>query len=280
MPNPQVDEERVPDQDANDPVDENTDENLDDEGAEAPQSEKGAEKPKEEPKGEEKPRVILQKRPVYTMPVAKAQEEKKRAIEKAREEAKAEAQTEIERIREEYEQKLKKTGTTVSELEQVAKDYDLDPKAVDALFTAFKKGIPIPDLSKYDSIVESKEIEQHKMRVSSDFDEKVAPLLLKDFPQATPEYIRGVKQQIEELAFSEGYNTYKLEDIYKVHRDRFEFKNGMSAEPSGGRGTDLAEFRILSDEDEIKLADTDKVAYAKYLKWLEGQDSKYLNIPE
>ena len=264
------------DQIKNDPVDENTDENLDDDIEGEPKGEP-ENVPEEKEKEKEKPEPAPEKRPVYTMPVAKAQEEKKKAVEKAREEARQEAQEELARVKAEYETKIKRTDGTASELEAVAKEYDLDPKAVDALFSAFKKNIPTPDLSKYDSLVKSQEIEQHKTRVSQDFDEKVAPLLLKDFPQASPEHIREVKKQIEELAFSEGFNTYRLEDIYKVNRDRFEFKNERSAEASGGRGGDLAEFKKLSDVDEIKLADSDPKAYGQYLKWLEGQESKYLD---
>ena len=263
------------DQIENDPVDENTDETLDDDIESEPTVDVPEEKEKE--KKEVKSESAPEKRPVYTMPVAKAQEEKKRAVEKAREEARKEAQEELTRVREEYETKIKRTGGTASELEAVAKEYDLDPKAVDALFGAFKKNLPLPDLSKYDSLVKAQEIEHHKTRVSQDFDEKVAPLLLKDFPQATPEHIREVKKQIGELAFSEGFNTYRLEDIYKINRDQFEFKNSRSAESSGGRSGDLAEFKRLSDEDEIKLADNDSEAYGRYLKWLEGQESKYLD---
>ena len=238
------------------------------------------ETPKETP-----PKALLGKgeRPVYTMPVSKAQEEKARAVEKAKEEAKEEAAKEMKNLRDEYEAKLRASesgsanSTYLADLEQVAREHNLDVKAAEALLGVFRKAIPPPDMSKYDQIVKEKEIEGHKATVSRDFDEKVAPLIFKDNPQATPEHIREIKERIGEMAFTADYNSYRLEDIYKINRDEFSFKNKISAESSGGRGTDLAPFKVLSDEDEIKLSDTDFPAYTRYLKWLETQGSQYLD---
>lgn len=269
--------EDVLDQDSNDQVDETTDnldEELDDVSSDDSAGEDDTSKAfTTEPKAPEK-------RPVFSMPVAKAQEEKRKAVERAREEAKQEAKAELDRIRQEYEDRLRSVGSdpTDLELEKVAKEHGLEPGAAKALLGVFKKSVNLPDMTKYDKIVQDQELTRHKAVVSHDFDEKVVPLLTKDFPQATPEHIREVKQRIEELAFSEGYNTYRIEDIYRVNKDQFEFKNSMSAESSGGRGADLAEFKVLSDEDEIKLSDRDPETYVRYLKWLEGKESKYLNI--
>lgn len=278
--------EDVLDQDANDPAeetaDEQTEETSDADDADD-QSSDDDQTGKPDAKAEAKPESKPSERPVYTMPVSKAQEEKARAVEKAKEEAKKEAAEEMKQLRDEYEAKLRESRSKgedkeyLTDLERVATEHKLDMKAAEALLGVFRKAIPLPDMSKYDQIVKEKEIEDHKVAVSRDFDERVAPLIIKDNPQATPEHIREIKERIGELAFTADYNNYRLEDIYKINRDEFAFKNKISAESSGGRGTDLAPFKVLSDEDEIKLANTDEAAYGKYLKWLESQDSQYMD---
>ena len=222
-------------------------------------------------------------RPVYTMPVSKAQREKKEAIERARAEAKAEHEAEVAKLRAEYEQKLAqgtaKPGDYQADLDKFAAEHGLDPKAAAGLLDVFEKKVKqsLPDISKLDEILKQKEIEGHQAKVRNEFDEKVAPLLLKDYPQATPEHLRQVKERVVELAFSEGFNAYRLEDIYKVNRDDFEFKNGYSAEPSGGRTSELVDFSKMTDEQEIALAKNDPETFKKYLKWQASHESKFLN---
>lgn len=221
-------------------------------------------------------------RPVYTMPVAKAQEEKQRAVEKAREEARLEKEREVARIKEEYERKLNENRPKddyEQELERIASEEGLNTAAVSKLMNAVKKEISksLPDTSKYDAILKENEIRAIKQQVTEEFDTKVAPLLLKDFPQATPEHIQGVKERIAELAFTKDYNTYRLEDIYKVNKETFQFKNGYSAEPSGGRSSEIVDFSKVTDEDEIAMAKNSPETYRKFLKWQESNSSKYLD---
>ena len=272
--------EEVLDRDENDQVEETAEETTQDEGSsesietsdEQEAETKEQEKPKEEAKGE-KP-----DRPVWTMPVSKAQEEKQRAVEKAKEEARQEAEAQMAKLKDEYETKLRQSNPTSYEakLEKVARDHGLDPAAAKSLLDVFKESVSVPDMTKYDRLVKDQEIEVHKTKVSQDFDENVVPLILKDNPQATPEHIRSVKERVGEMAFSSDFNTYRLEDIYKVNKDEFVFKNQISAESSGGRGSDLSPFKKLSDEDEIKLAETDNETYKRYLKWLDTQGSRYI----
>jgi hypothetical protein len=130
-------------------------------------------------------------------------------------------------------------------------------------------------MSRYEKLLQDQELERHKLSVSREFEDSVIPLIKKDFPGVTEDHIRKIRDDVSNLAFSEGYNTYKIADIYKVNRDQFEFKNKMSAESSGGHSSELVEFRRLSDADEIQLADTDPATFKKYLKWMEGQESRY-----
>ena len=229
--------------------------------------------PIEEKAPPEKPK----ERPVYTMPVTKAQEEKHRAVEKARAEARAEADAEIARLKVEYENKSREISspTLQNDFEQVASKHGLDVEAVKDLFTTYQKSLP--DFSKYEQLIKDKEVENHKILVEREFDEKVAPLLVKDYPQATSEHIRSVKERIAELAFTKDFNTYRLEDIYKVNKDDFEFKNSISAESSSGRASEFVDFTKMTDEEEIELADRDPVAYRKYVKWSVANDSKFMD---
>lgn len=276
--------EAVLDQNTNDPAEETADEQIEGEIVE-PSNEpidetEGEESEVSESESDDGDAEEPAKRPVYTMPVAKAQEEKRKAVEKAVAEAKAEAEEDMRRLREEFEKKSpaqQEKSDLDTELQQVAEEHGLDPNAAKRLLDVFKKAVPTPDLSKYDEIIKEREIAEHKTKVSQEFDDKVAPLILKDFPQATPEHIRQVKERVAELAFSRGYHTYRLEDIYKVNRDEFEFKNGYSAEPSGGRTTQLSDFSKLSDAQENELASKDPAAYGRYLKWLDGQESKFIS---
>ncbi len=227
---------------------------------------------KEVPK-EDKPT----ERPVYTMPVAKAQEEKRRAVEKARAEAKAEAEKDLLALKASYENKQSEVdqGVWQQDLRKVAEKHGMEFEALTDVFGVFQKSLP--DLSKYDQVIKEKEIEGHKILVEREVDEKVAPLLLKDYPQATPEHIRSVKERIAELAFTQEFNTYRVEDIYKVNQEQFVFNNSISAESSGGRATEFVDFTKMTDEEEIELADRDPEAYRKYVKWSVANDSKFLD---
>ena len=226
------------------------------------------------------PVAKAEERPMYTMPVAKAQEEKRKAVEKAQEEARAAAEAEKQAIRDEYEAKLRAhqpAGQIDSRLAKWAEDNGYDVDAAKSLVEVIKSEIPVTDTSKYDQILKDQEIQAHRAKVSQEFESKVAPLLFKDYPQATPEHVREVKQRIEELAFTEGFNTYRLEDIYQVKKSEFKFKNGYSAEPSGGRNADLVDFSNVSEEEELAMADKDPKTFAKFVAWQRGQGSKYID---
>ncbi len=265
MTNEETQEEVVPAQDAN-------------EQAEAPAEEAEVDEAEVTPETEPEKKEPL-KREVFSMPVAKAQDEKRKAVEKARKEVETAAEARIEAMRKDYEDKLRTAAPsdTDSKLREVAEKHGLNADAARELADAIRSGIKVPDVSKYEQLFKEREIEGHKSAVSREFDEKVQPLILKDHPNATPDFLREVKAKVEELAFTEGYNTYKLEDLYKVKRDEFVFKNGLSAEAPKGHGTDIQAFKKLSHEEEIKLADTDLQAYERYTKWLRGQESKYMD---
>lgn len=217
-------------------------------------------------------------RPVHTVPLSKFNEEREKAAKKAREEALQEAEAEKQRLIDEYEAKLASSKPTTGVEDKISKwaeeqGYDVD--AAKGLVDVIKSSIELPDTTKYDALLQEREIQEARKQVEMDFESNVLPLITKDFPQATPEHIRKVKERVEELAFTEGYNTYKLEDIYMVKKGEFEFKNGYSAEPSGGRSNEMVAFEVLSDDEEIKLAETDPSTYANYLEWMRNNSSQF-----
>jgi len=265
-------DENVQDQDANDQVDETTEQTT--EVTTETVAEETTAPDTVETKADEHAPV---ERPAWSMPVAKAQEEKRRAVEKAKEEAKAESDTEIKRIREEYEQKtVQRAPAEADAIQRYAEEHGLDPEAARGLVDIVSKSIA-PNLSKYDKLIEQQEISAHKQKVSDEINAKVLPLIQRDYPNATPQHIAEVKARIEELAFSEGFNQYRLEDIYRVKQDEFAFKNGYSAEPSGGRSSEIVDFSKMTDAEEHALSDSNPAQYEKYLKEMSKKDSRYID---
>jgi hypothetical protein len=221
---------------------------------------------------EEKP---VKERPVYTMPVAKAQEEKRKAVEKARLEAeekiKADYEAKIESMRTEYEAKLsqgKSTSGVDERLRKFAEEKGLDVEAANGLLDIFKQSIQLPDLTKYDALVKQQEIDAYKSEVSREFDAQVVPLIKKDFPSVSESHLNKIKQEIEQLAFTKQFNTYRIADIYKVNKDRFEFKNSYTAEDTGGRTDNSADISNLTEEEAMKLP------AEQYVVWMDAQAKK------
>jgi len=228
----------------------------------------------------EEPKQPVKERPVYTMPVAKAQEEKRIAVEKAKAEAQAQAQAEMERIKAEYEAKLQSNRTPSDldkKLEEVAEEHGLDKDAAKKLLDVFKESIQLPDMSRYDSLVKEVEEKKIKSEVQSWISEKVVPLIKTDNPNATPDQIADIAKVVEELAFSEEYKGYRLEDIYRVKRDELTPKSGFSVEGSRGRAPAMVDFSNMSDEDENNLAENDPETFKKYLDYRKSKGSRYLN---
>lgn len=223
------------------------------------------------------PAPVPPERPVHTIPLSKYNEDKEKAERKGREAAKAEAQTEIDRLTQALaDAKSSDTRDAITEeLERVSEEHNIDPEAAKALLGVFKKAIPV-QTPEINNLLEQQQTAVWKTKVSEEFDASVAPLILKDYPQATPEHIRNVKERIEELAFSEGFNTYRLEDIYQVKKSEFEFKNGYSAESAAGSQATFIDFGNITDEQEIELADKDPETYKKLIKWQKSHSSRFL----
>jgi transcriptional regulator with XRE-family HTH domain len=225
---------------------------------------------KEEPKKEE--------RPVHTVPLSKFNEEREKAARKAREETSAEYEAKMEAMKAEYEEKLTKSSPEHEDVVKLAEEYGYSEKDAEFVAKIIEKRTPKIDTSKYDKILEEQEKQANFAKVQSEFEEKVLPLIQNDYPNVTPQHIKEVKDRITELAFTEGYNTYRIEDLYQVKKSEFEFKNGYGAEPSGGRSAEMVDFEQMSDEQEHELAKSDPQTYKKYLDYMASKQSRYLDM--
>ena len=235
-------ETNVPAEDENQPVEETTDEQTTGEPVEETEDSSGEpEEPKEDSK--EEPEEEEVERPVHKMPVKKAQKEKARAVEKAKEETEA------------------KFNEELTELRQELND--------------FKENL---GADKINEIVKEREFDKHRTKASDDFDKNVVDLIKKDFPGATQKFVDNVKGQVLDLIFKKGYNSLPVKEIYGAKKSTFDFKNSLSAEPSGGRSSELTDFGELSPDDEHQLALNDPERYKEYLQVMRTkQGSRYLD---
>jgi transcriptional regulator with XRE-family HTH domain len=222
---------------------------------------------------EEVQKAAPQERPVHTVPLSKFNEEREKAAKKAREEAATEYEAKMEAMKADYESKLAKSSPQHEDVVKLAEEYGYSAKDAEFIAKIIEKRTP--DTSKYDQLIEEQQKQTHEAKVLAEFDEKILPLIQKQNPNATLEHINKVKQRVAELAFTEGYNTYKLEDIYRVKQDEFEFKNGYGAEPSGGRNAEMIDFSQMTDDEEIRLADEDPKTFKKFVEWQRKNTSRF-----
>lgn len=206
-------------------------------------------------------------REVYTMSVSKAQKEKKNALEKLEQELTEKHAEEIAALK-------AQPPKTDDELDTFAEEQGIDPAVMKKIVDVVQK--PLSEkLTKVDAIVEEQEKEANIAKTSQEFDDKVSKLIQTDYPTATPEHIAKIRKEVVDLAFSAEYHTYKLEDIYKVNKSQFEYKDNYTAEPSDGNTVDIIDFDNLSDEAEHKLAQENPEKFAEYIQHQEAKQSVY-----
>lgn len=265
----QVEDEKQPEKTENQEVEETTEEEVKENDENQNQTEdQEVEETTEEKEQKEQP----VKRTVYTMPVAKAQKEKKRALQKQKEELESQHSQEIEKLNA---QKIEDVED--EDLDIFAEEQGLESSVVKKIVEFAQKPMT-KKLSKVDDFLAEKEKETEIVKVSQEFDNKVLNLIKQDYPTASPEHLAKVKKELSELAFTDEYHTYKLEDIYKVNKNQFVYKNDIGIEPSDGNNTEILDFQNMSDEQEHKLAQENPKKFAEFIKWQETQGSRYRDM--
>lgn len=234
-----------------------------------------AEPPKSEEKLEEAKPI---ERPVHTIPLSKYNEDKEKAAKKAREEAEAEFNDKIEQMRSEYEDKLSKANPqSHDDIVKLAEEYGYSAKDAEFIAKVIEKRSPKVDTSKYDKILEQQNQQALKSEVDKEFEDKVSPIIQKDFPGVTAEHLKKIKEVVTTLAFTDGYNTYRLEDIYAIKKGELEFKNGFSAEAGGGRSSEIIDFEKITPEQEHELAQRDPEAFKRYIDHMRSKQSRFID---
>jgi hypothetical protein len=113
-----------------------------------------------------------------------------------------------------------------------------------------------------------------RLVVDQEFDRDIVPELVRMYPDATQEHIQKVKQQIQDLAFTERFHKYPLKDILAVKANDFAFKSRPSAESSrGGASVGYVDYDRVTAEDIKKMSPADA---EKYFAWEdEKQGSRF-----
>ena len=210
----------------------------------------------------------VKERPVYSMPVHKHVEETKTLKEKHAQ-REAELLKEIENLKAQPVKTASQQEEIDEEVRATAEKYNLEPSALLDIInlTSKRAGAPNKEVAE---LLQQTKVKQMQEEVKSDFDAKVLPLIQKDFPDADAKFVSNLKQQITDLAFSQGYNTLPVEDIYFINKGKgaIEFKNNYTAEPTGGKGSEHKNFTTMSEKEALKLPPQD------YLKWSDLQAKK------
>lgn len=253
--------EKLPEQTENTDVEETTEDSQADVSLE------------DEGKEEIEEKTDVEERKVFTMSVSKAQKEKKRAVEKAREEVRAEYEAKLAELQNKSANDVEVSDELSTFAEEQGVDKEIIKKIVDLAQKPFSE-----KLSKVDGIIAEKEKIAEFAKVEKEFDEKVSDLIKKDYPNAPIEHINKIKKEVTELAFTKDFNTYKLEDIYKVNRDSFEYKDNYGIEPSSSTSVDVIDFDNISDEDQHKLAQENPQKFAEFLKYQDAKHSTLVDM--
>jgi len=247
------------------------------------------EKPQNKPIIEDKPKVKEEKKPedpedkennnlepvdprsIYTMPVSKAQKQKEKAVAKVQ----VEYETKIKELEEQLKKKKDNNESTINvennisdELKKYADEVGADSESLNKLLSIFQKNIKTPDLSKFESLLQSQKIAEEKTSVAHDIEDKVLPKILKDYPDASIEFINKIKTDIATLAFTEKYHTYDVNDIYLINKSNYVFQNKHSIENSNSRSNVNVDLKDISEEEAIKLGND------KYIEWQDLQRIK------
>lgn len=237
-----------------------------------PEKEPEVEPVSKEPKQEE--RV---ERKVYSIPLDKHNKQLENARLAAREEALREAE-------EKYKSQPVQPKETSDDVKAFADEHDMDENVVNKLLDLAAKrvsknvkALPEDIEQEFANLKQQREIQAAKQQFNDEFASNVLPLITQENPNVTQAQVQEIKSRLDDLAFSSKYNTYALEDIYRVKSHEFDIKPKMSVESSrGGSRAGTVDFSNISPDDFAKLSPAEA---DKYFQWekSQGKGSKYLN---
>jgi len=202
-------------------------------------------------------------RPVYQMPVKKHQAEKEKWRAK---------ESEYKQKLADMEAKLK-SGVIDDEVKKFADEQELRPEAVAGLVGLAEKKLSskLAPNERIEKLLQKQEVAEAKNQVSSEFDDRVAQQIRKDYPSVTQEHLNKIKKEITDLAFTNKYNRYDLVDIYLANKSKFEFKDTHTAESSSGRTGDYVNYNTVNDKDIAKMSPQEYKKYSDFMAKKQGR---------
>lgn len=231
------------------------------------------------PKDEKKPERDISLIPAYKFKIEESKREKAEA-------ALAEANNKIEEL-----SKLKGELSKTDEedldkaIEIFAEEHGTDPKFAKGLKDLILKGQKLPadvqeKLKEIDNLKQFKETQTQTEKIAqavkvyeSDFDKEVLPLIKAENPEVSTDVILKIKESMKSVAFSEGYNTLPLKEIFHAKRATFEIpapKEGKKTTEGDRSGVVRADTEVdfdnMTEEQFKNLSDADTEKYLAHKK--------------
>lgn len=229
--------------------DEDEDEEDLDDDDEEDDDEEEKDKEDDEDEDEEKEELKSRKRPVKNIPVWQHKMEVKRAKQEADKQAREEMESELKKRVEDTPKGLSEKS---DEIQSIVKEFGLDeeqgPKFVKSLIDVVEKKMGASEFSKK---VEKLESELADAKEEAEFNKEfdtVSSVLRDEFGELSNKDLSRIKKKLKDLAYSEKYHTYPLEDIVKL-------KSG-ELKPSGKKKT-LEKKRTRQGNRNVKSYDLD-----------------------
>lgn len=143
-----------------------------------------------------------------------------------------EAKKEWRNKEEEYEEKIKeleeKVGSGEQEvpeedLEEFAKEYEMDKEAVEKLIGLAAQKAQIPSDLKEDieKVKKAEADKEDQQQFNEEFEGEVLPQIKKEFPDASQERIDKVRENLDALAHTQRLHQTPLEFIFARNRDKY-----------------------------------------------------------
>lgn len=227
---------------------------------------------------------------------SEANETKKRSIYDEYKEKKAEVKSEkelrikAEQERDELAQKLanfnsastrEEIAEAKDELDAFALEKGLDPQAIKQMKQLFLKDVKTtidPDIqAKLDRVLEfaknnSEAIE--KQQFNKEFESDGMPTVKEFFPQISADELGKVKEEINRLAHTKGYEDKPLD--YIVYKNRSTLSSLVSPKKRGIEGKSRVDSQELSDDFNTE-PDFSKMTYKEMLSWQEKYEKNINN---
>ncbi len=172
---------------------------------------------------------------------------------------------EIEQLKQDKPEQSKQE--TADDIKKIAEDFGFEPAMIEKLVNVIGSKLTLPaDVKEKLEALESEKKEQAQEQLfTTHFSKEVSPLIAKD--GIDEKGADKIKKLIHELAFTEKYATYDLDDIYitakqkgmienlGVFKGRKTAEGGRGGTGAGGGGSGKEDWRDKSDKEFEEWSD-------------------------